>query len=156
MSAKPDEPLVMLVRALAAADDDAKRTAHANRLADVLAERLQGTADAIIGDRLWVDDCVKTLTRLLAHLAAQQVADHQQIDTINQALVIRQADQSPRLVNLQQFEHDLRTVMQELVGGTFNPLLDRIIDLQEQLKRAQQAIVILKERLGLTEGGDSP
>jgi hypothetical protein len=159
--AKPDEPLVMLVRALASYDDDPRRIVHANRLADLLAERLQGTADETLGDRIWVDDCVNTLTRLLAHLATQQVADRQRIDvldarvtTIEQALMVTNNGTHTHMVQFQQFANETRTMAGELNSETFLPLITRLTNLQnllatmvEELKRVQQAIIALQEHV---------
>lgn len=143
-----DEPLVTLVRALTDRDDDPRRIVHINRLADALAERLRGVSDDTLGDRVWVDDCVKTLTRLLAHLASQQVADRKRIDAIEHALTVTVTGQPPRLANLQAFEHDIRNSVYVLAGESFNPLMDHIIALQDQMKTTQDTHAALLVLIG--------
>ncbi len=156
MSDRPDEPLTALVRGLAAYHaDDPRLVDHINDLADLTALRLQTIADQSVGDQLWVEDNLHTLMRLLAHLAGQQVRDRERIDAIEQALTIRESGKPPRLFTPQDFEHAMRDVMGALNSESYGPLMDRITNIQttlratiEELKRAQQAIIALQDRVG--------
>ncbi len=158
MSDRPDEPLIVLVRGRVAYQDDQRLAAHISNLADQTALRLQAIADQRVGDQLWVYDNLHTLMRLLAHLAGQQVRDRERIEALEQALTVSIDGQPGHLVQFQQFAHEIRNDMGALNSETYGPLMDRITTIQttlratiEELKRAQQAIIVLNERF---EPGD--
>jgi hypothetical protein len=143
-----DEPLVALIRTLAAHhQDDERLAAHIEQLADDVAVKLQSLSDETLGDRFWFEDGIKTLTRLIAHLGTQQAHDRDRIDTIEHALTVQRSGATLHLVDFQTFAHDVHNSMQELHGQTFNPIMDRIIAMQERLDMSEAIIKTLQSAL---------
>jgi hypothetical protein len=152
---RPDEPLVALVRALASRDDDPRRIVHINELADWLEIKLQEVSDQTAGDRITAGHYFYTLARLHAHLAEQQSEDRARIEDIEGTLNTQAPGKPPRMVDIKQFEHTLRNDVFEFAQGNVSPIMGHVIKLQETMKRVQQSIIALQDRLGLDEDADT-